>query len=52
MQASIQPTLEDARKLLSNFADSPDGPNLVPMCATIPGDLLTPSLAYLKVSAK
>ncbi|KAI9836131.1 MAG: anthranilate synthase component 1 [Thelocarpon superellum] len=30
----------------------PRAPNLVPLCASIPADLLTPSLAYLKISAK
>jgi hypothetical protein len=25
---------------------------VVPLCASIPADLLTPSLAYLKISAK
>ena len=48
----VQPSLEDAKIALSSLKASPNPPNLVPMCATIPADTLTPTLAYLKISAK
>ncbi|MCJ1367028.1 hypothetical protein MMC16_006160 [Acarospora aff. strigata] len=51
-RASIQPSLEAAREILSSTKDSSQAPNLVPLSASIPADLLTPSIAYLKVSAK
>ena len=52
MQVNIQPSLETVQGVLANSKDSSKAPNLVPLCATIPADLLTPSLAYLKISAK
>ena len=48
----VQPSLEDARIVLSSLDGHRKPPNLVPMCATIPADTLTPTLAYLKISAK
>ncbi|KAI9793020.1 MAG: hypothetical protein M1833_000841 [Piccolia ochrophora] len=49
---TIQPTLESIKTIVSNKHHGPNAPNLVPLCTTIPADLLTPSLAYLKISAK
>ncbi|KAI9844575.1 MAG: anthranilate synthase component 1 [Sclerophora amabilis] len=49
---SIQPTFETVTELLSTITKDANAPNLVPLCASIPADLLTPSLAYLKLSAK
>ncbi|KAI9820612.1 MAG: hypothetical protein M1827_004981 [Pycnora praestabilis] len=51
-RVSIQPSIETARDIIAKSAGSPKAPNLVPLCATIPADLLTPSSAYLKISAK
>ncbi len=51
-QISIQPTVENVEEILSKSRGSSHPPNLVPLCATIPADLLTPTLAYLKVSAE
>ena len=51
-QVNIQPSLETVQQVLSTSKGSPKAPNLVPLCASIPADLLTPSLAYLKVSAQ
>ena len=48
----VQPSLEEARNVLSSLDAYPKPPNLIPMCATIPADTLTPTLAYLKISAK
>ncbi|MCJ1301234.1 hypothetical protein MMC08_004033 [Hypocenomyce scalaris] len=51
-RVNIQPSLETVQQVLSTSKGSPKAPNLVPLCASIPADLLTPSLAYLKVSAQ
>lgn len=51
-QISIQPTVENVEEILSKSRSSKHPPNLVPLCATIPADLLTPTLAYLKISAE
>jgi anthranilate synthase component I len=51
-QVAIQPSIEKVEDVLSKSQSSRHPPNLVPLCATIPADLLTPTLAYLKISAK
>ncbi|KAI9805453.1 MAG: anthranilate synthase component 1 [Sarcosagium campestre] len=48
---NIQPSLDASREILSDALQSASAPTLLPLCATIPADFLTPSLAYLKVSA-
>ena len=50
-QISIQPTIENVEEILCRSKSSINPPNRVPLCATIPADLLTPTLAYLKISA-
>ena len=50
-QSDIVPSLETVRVLLSKSSSSKHPPNLVPLCAQIPADLLTPTLAYLRISA-
>lgn len=50
-KVTIQPTLEGAKDVLAKVQNSSHPPNLVPLCATVPADLLTPTLAYLKISA-
>jgi anthranilate synthase component I len=50
-QLAIQPTIEQIQDVLSRSVSSDHPPNLVPVCASIPADLLTPTLAYLKISA-
>ena len=50
-QVSIQPTIENVEEILCRSKSSINPPNRVPLCATIPADLLTPTLAYLKISA-
>ena len=47
---NIQPSFETVQEILSGYQDSANPPNLVPLCATISGALLTPSAAYLKIS--
>jgi anthranilate synthase component I len=49
---AIQPSLEKVEEVLAQSKSSSHPPNLVPLCATIPADLLTPTLAYLRISAK
>ncbi|KAI4139142.1 MAG: hypothetical protein L6R39_006458, partial [Caloplaca ligustica] len=47
----IKPTLDTVRELLVVYQEAPNPPNLVPLCATIPGADLTPFAAYKKLSA-
>jgi anthranilate synthase component I len=51
LQEAIQPSLETIQELLSKAIDTPNPPNLVPVYAQISSDLITPSAAYLKISA-
>jgi anthranilate synthase component I len=51
VQIDIEPTLGKVEDVLSKFTSSSDAPNMVPLCASIPADLLTPTLAYLRISA-
>ncbi|ODH13481.1 anthranilate synthase component I [Paracoccidioides brasiliensis] len=47
----IQPSIEVVKDVLAQSKDAPHPPNLVPLMASVPADLLTPTLAYLKLSA-
>jgi len=49
-RVAVQPTLETVQDVLSKSKKSSRRPNLVPLCASIPADLLTPTLAYLKIA--
>ena len=49
-QTDVKPNLEAIVELLSHSSASKYPPNLVPLCAQIPADLLTPTLAYLRIS--
>ncbi|EEP80566.1 anthranilate synthase component I [Uncinocarpus reesii 1704] len=51
-RATIQPPLDTVRDVLSQSKGAPHAPNMVPVSASIPADLLTPTLAYLKIAAK
>lgn len=53
MQA-IQPDLDVVVQVLQDLqnVDVLSRPNLIPVCATIPADVLTPTLAYLKISSR
>lgn len=44
------PSLETAREVISKSRNSQFPPNLLPITASIPADLLTPTLAYLKIA--
>ena len=48
----VQPSIEEVKKVLANLESHPKPPNLIPLCTTIPADILTPTSVYLKVSAK
>ena len=48
----VQPSIEEVGEVLASLRSHPKPPNLIPLCTTIPADTLTPTLAYLKVSAK
>ncbi|KAL8772448.1 MAG: hypothetical protein Q9209_002399 [Squamulea sp. 1 TL-2023] len=47
---NIEPSFETVQDILLGYQESTNPPNLVPLCATISGALLTPSAAYLKLS--
>ncbi|KAM7215290.1 hypothetical protein V8F06_009341 [Rhypophila decipiens] len=47
----IRPNLEDARKIFEQTSNAPQKPTLLPICISLPSDLLTPSAIYLKLSA-
>jgi anthranilate synthase component 1 len=51
-QPEIKPTVGVVEDLLSKSASAEYPPNLVPLCAQIPADLLTPTLAYLRISTE
>lgn len=52
LEIKIQPSLDTVKEILVGFKGSAQAPNIVPICASIPADLLTPSLAFLKISAQ
>ncbi|KAE8348791.1 ADC synthase [Aspergillus coremiiformis] len=49
---TVVPSLEIAKDVISHSKDSKYPPNLLPITASIPADLLTPTLAYLKIAEK
>lgn len=52
MNQAIVPTLETAADVIARTRNTAFPPNLLPLTASIPADLLTPTLAYLKISEK
>ncbi|KAL2265065.1 hypothetical protein VTJ83DRAFT_7575 [Remersonia thermophila] len=46
----IRPTAADARALYDQTKTASPKPTLLPVCITVPADLLTPSAIYLKLS--
>jgi anthranilate synthase component 1 len=51
-QITIVPSLETAHEVVAQSKNSSYPPNLLPLTASIPADLLTPTLAYLKIAEK
>ncbi|KAL3422441.1 anthranilate synthase component I [Phlyctema vagabunda] len=50
-QEELQPSLDTIKDILSRSPKGAKAPNLVPVFAQISSDLITPSAAYLKISA-
>ncbi|KAL1305102.1 hypothetical protein AAFC00_002032 [Neodothiora populina] len=50
-RVGIQPSLDDVREMLNQSLKLSHPPNLVPLCASISSEFLTPSSIYLKISA-
>ncbi|KAK8220370.1 ADC synthase [Phyllosticta capitalensis] len=48
----IEPSLESARDLVASYVNSPNPPNLVPLCASISAEFLTPTSIYLKIASR
>ncbi|KAK3681929.1 anthranilate synthase component 1 [Vermiconidia calcicola] len=48
---SIQPSLDEVEEIVQQSRSHPKPPNLVPLCASISSEFLTPSAIYLKVAA-
>ncbi|KAL2178351.1 ADC synthase [Thermothelomyces heterothallicus CBS 202.75] len=46
----IRPTLADAQAVYEQASSASPKPTLLPVCITVPSDLLTPSATYLKLS--
>ena len=51
-QISVQPSLDEVNKIVENGKKLSNAPNLIPLCASISSEFLTPSAIYLKVAAK
>lgn len=51
-QVANVPSLEAAREVILQSRNSQFPPNLLPVTASIPAELLTPTLAYLKLAEK
>ena len=51
-QISMQPSLHEISSLLEKAQSLPHPPNLVPLCASISSEFLTPSAIYLKIAAR
>ncbi|PYH84190.1 anthranilate synthase component 1 [Aspergillus uvarum CBS 121591] len=49
---TIVPSLETAGEVIDSVRDSKFAPNLLPLVTSISADLLTPTLAYLKIAEK
>lgn len=46
----IRPTPAEAHNLFEHTSAASPKPTLLPLCITVPADLLTPSAIYLKLS--
>ncbi|KAK4953213.1 anthranilate synthase component 1 [Elasticomyces elasticus] len=48
---AVQPELEEVTEIIEAGSKVPNAPNLVPICASVSSEFLTPSSIYLKVAA-
>lgn len=46
----IRPSAEEARSVFEQARQASPRPTLLPVCYSVPSDLLTPSAIYLKLS--
>nr|POE96417.1 anthranilate synthase component 1 [Quercus suber] len=51
-QLSISPPLDEVQSIVSASKDVQNPPTLIPVCASISSEFLTPSAIYLKIAAK
>ncbi|PKY07347.1 anthranilate synthase component 1 [Aspergillus campestris IBT 28561] len=49
---TVVPSLETAKEVVHQYNGTKYAPNLLPLTTSIPADLLTPTLAYLKIAEK
>ena len=49
-QLKFEPSLDVVREIIEGARGNPKAPNIIPICTTIPADILTPTLAYLKLT--
>ncbi len=50
VKLDIRPTAAAARRVFEQASAASPKPTLLPVCITVPSDLLTPSATYLKLS--
>jgi anthranilate synthase component 1 len=50
-QLEIRPSADEARDAFNQAWSDSNRPTLLPVCASTPADLLTPSAVYLKLSS-
>lgn len=48
----VQPSLEEVQQLIDAAKGLENAPTLIPLCASISSEFLTPSSIYLKISAQ
>ncbi|KAK0771599.1 anthranilate synthase component 1, partial [Friedmanniomyces endolithicus] len=48
---AVRPSLEEVSKIIEAGKSLPNAPNLIPLCASVSSEFLTPSSIYLKVAA-
>ncbi|KAK0947974.1 Vacuolar ATP synthase subunit B [Friedmanniomyces endolithicus] len=48
---AVRPSLEEVSKIVDAGRKLPNAPNLIPLCASVSSEFLTPSSIYLKVAA-
>ena len=49
---TVLPSLEDVHQIVEAGKKLSNAPNLIPLCASISSEFLTPSAIYLKIAAE